>query len=296
MDRTAPSNFSVKNILEVNDWQLLQMNLPWPKKLALSAGQERRVWIWLPPGYEKSSDDYSVLFMHDGQNVFRDEDATFGTCWGMIDAQLQLEEPMIVVAIEGQNNGLQRFNEFSPWLNSDLDYWKSSPGLEAGGDADAYLNFVVDTIVPMVHHRFRCRRNPEHNILGGSSMGGFVSLYAATRFESVFGKFMAMSTATWFAQESLLECLKTHDFKKITCIYVDIGTCETSNDQIVEFPAIYLSGNEKLFQLLQVSLTSNQFLSKICRGDIHNEAAWAKRLPGALRWLNAKKCEVDHIK
>ena len=270
-----------------NQQQLTTLDVEWPQELSFKDRQARRIWVWLPPGYETSEDDYPVLFMHDGQNVFRDEDATYGTCWQMIEAQLQLNESMIVVAIEGQNNGLQRFSEFSPWVNSELEYWKSSPGMVAGGDADAYLDFVVDTIVPLVHQRFRCKTNPEHNILGGSSMGGFVSLYAATRFESVFGKFMAMSTATWFAQTSLIDCLKAHDFKKTTRIYADIGTCETSNEQIAQFPAIYLTGNQKLFQLLQMSLSDNQFLSKICEGEIHNEAAWANRLPEALHWLNA---------
>jgi hypothetical protein len=32
----------------------------------------RRVWIYLPEGYASSKENYPVLYMHDGQNVFDD--------------------------------------------------------------------------------------------------------------------------------------------------------------------------------------------------------------------------------
>lgn len=40
--------------------------------------QERMVRIYLPKNYNKGSESYSVLYMHDGQNVFQDDDAIDG--------------------------------------------------------------------------------------------------------------------------------------------------------------------------------------------------------------------------
>ncbi|HET6768833.1 MAG TPA: alpha/beta hydrolase-fold protein, partial [Chitinophagaceae bacterium] len=34
--------------------------------------RKRRVWVYLPPSYNKSTQKYPVLYMHDGQNVFDD--------------------------------------------------------------------------------------------------------------------------------------------------------------------------------------------------------------------------------
>jgi predicted alpha/beta superfamily hydrolase len=266
--------------------RLYQIDFDWPDSLALMNHENRRIWVWLPDDYDDTQHEYPVLFMHDGQNVFRNSDATYGTCWSMIEAQASLEKPMIVVAIEGQNNGTKRFGEFSPWINSELHQWKGGDVSVAGGLADEYLGFLTSTVVPYIHQRFRCKVDATDNYLGGSSMGGFVSLYAATCYEHIFANYMVMSTATWFAHDALISCLQAHEFKQTTRIYADIGTQETSNEQISDFPSIYLTGNQQLFSLLSNKLNPSAFRSVIDEGAAHNESAWSKRLPSALEWLN----------
>ena len=50
----------------------------------LTGEEERRAYVYLPESYFKSTKKrYPVLYMFDGHNVFFDEDATFGKCWGM---------------------------------------------------------------------------------------------------------------------------------------------------------------------------------------------------------------------
>ena len=50
----------------------------------LTGKEERRAYVYLPESYFKSTRKrYPVLYMFDGHNVFFDEDATFGKCWGM---------------------------------------------------------------------------------------------------------------------------------------------------------------------------------------------------------------------
>ena len=266
--------------------RLYHIDFDWPDSLALMNHEKRRVWVWLPEDYDDTQEAYPVLFMHDGQNVFLSSDATYGTCWSMIEAQSNLKRPMIVVAIEGQNNGTKRFGEFSPWINTQLHQWKGGEVSVAGGQADEYLGFVTSTVVPYIHQKFRCKVNASDNFLGGSSMGGFVSLYAATRYEHIFSNYMAMSTATWFAHDALIACLHNHEFRQTTRIYADIGTQETSNEEKPDFPSIYLTGNQQLFSLLSSKLSPTMFQSVVDAGAVHNELAWAKRLPSALEWLN----------
>jgi predicted alpha/beta superfamily hydrolase len=49
----------------------------------LPTEKPRRLYVYLPQGYEKSVQRYPVLYMFDGHNVFYDSHATYGKSWGM---------------------------------------------------------------------------------------------------------------------------------------------------------------------------------------------------------------------
>ena len=75
---------------------------------AVNGTEQRRVYVYLPTMYEADPDRrYPVLYMFDGQNVFFDEDATFGKSWGVADYLDYTDTPLIVAAVEcnaGANN------------------------------------------------------------------------------------------------------------------------------------------------------------------------------------------------
>ncbi|MGF7074842.1 putative peptidase [Mucilaginibacter sp. 3215] len=41
-------------------------------------GRQRRVWIYLPAGYEADKKKYPVIYMHDGQNLFDEYTSSYG--------------------------------------------------------------------------------------------------------------------------------------------------------------------------------------------------------------------------
>ena len=51
----------------------------------LTGDRERRVFYYLPEGYDWNEERYPVLYMFDGHNLFCDEDAIYGKCWGLLD-------------------------------------------------------------------------------------------------------------------------------------------------------------------------------------------------------------------
>lgn len=74
----------------------------------------REIQIYLPPGYESSTKNYPVIYMHDGQNIFDASGA--GSEWMMDEtAQNLIEkgiiEPMIIVGI---GNTANRIDEYTP--------------------------------------------------------------------------------------------------------------------------------------------------------------------------------------
>ena len=91
---------------------------------AVNGTEQRRVYVYLPTMYEADPDRrYPVLYMFDGQNVFFDEDATFGKSWGVADYLDYTDTPLIVAAVEcnaGANN--ERLVEYSPYRFDDPQF------------------------------------------------------------------------------------------------------------------------------------------------------------------------------
>ena len=67
---------------------------------AVNGEEARDAYLYLPAGYEEEPDRrYPVLYMFDGQNVFWDEDATYGKSWGLEAFLDAYEVPLIVAAL-----------------------------------------------------------------------------------------------------------------------------------------------------------------------------------------------------
>ena len=64
---------------------------------ALTGDEERRAWVYVPDSaWADRERRYPVLYMFDGQNLFRDEDATYGKSWGLLDYLTEHNVPLIV--------------------------------------------------------------------------------------------------------------------------------------------------------------------------------------------------------
>jgi predicted alpha/beta superfamily hydrolase len=87
------------------------------KVIITTLGRERQITIYLPENYAISSKAYPVLYMHDGQNLFEDRDASFGVSWGIKDYLEQSGLELIVVGIDCNHSGYNRFNEYGPWIS-----------------------------------------------------------------------------------------------------------------------------------------------------------------------------------
>ena len=46
-------------------------------------GLERTIHVYLPEDYYDSDEQYPVMYMFDGHNLFYDYDATYGKSWGL---------------------------------------------------------------------------------------------------------------------------------------------------------------------------------------------------------------------
>ena len=150
-------------------------------------GKKRRITALLPHDYEDSEETYPVLYLQDGQNLF-DDNAPYGN-WA-IDrklAEMAAAETgkMIVIAIDHGNK--DRITEYTPFVET-----KFGPG-----DGKKYLRFVTDTLKPYVDRTFRTKSDRLNTGLGGSSMGGLISIYGGILYPEVYGRLMIFSPSLW---------------------------------------------------------------------------------------------------
>ena len=230
-------------------------------------GNVRDIQVYLPPSYRDSARHYPVVYMHDGQNLF-DATTSFAGEWA-VDDTLERVGPegveAIVVAIP--NMGDARTDEYSPFHDA----------RRGGGRGDAYLEFIVRTLKPLVDEHFRTRRERSHTGIMGSSLGGLISLYGFFREPAVFGFAGVMSPALWFGDRAIFDVVGRAS-GWTGKVYLDIGTAE-GRVQV---------RNARLMGRLLRRTASRPRLNLMYvedRGAGHHEHAWAGRFERAIRFL-----------
>ncbi|HEY0017115.1 MAG TPA: alpha/beta hydrolase-fold protein [Longimicrobium sp.] len=231
-------------------------------------GNRRDILVYLPPSYDRSQRRYPVIYMHDGQNLF-DRATSFGEEWE-VDQTLEQAagEGLEAIVVGIPNLGKERLNEYSPWHDRRHDQ---------GGKGEAYLEFIVDTLKPIIDRDFRTMPGRESTGIAGSSMGGLISLYAFFKHPRVFGFAGVMSPALWFGGRSIYPFVKERPFVPGR-IYLDVGTSEGSEE---------LHDVRRLKEILTQKgyKTGRDLLYVVEMGGQHNERAWARRMRRELHFL-----------
>ncbi len=198
--------------------------------------------------------------MHDGQNLFDRATSFAGVEWQVDEAMTALASEGIEAIIVGIWNTEARMSEYNPFPS-----WRQGMG-------EAYLDFIVDTLKPMIDSTYRTKTACEHTAIMGSSLGGLISAYAFFWRPDVFGMFAAMSPAFWVSSGAIYEFARKSP-RVEGRIYLDHGTRENNPAKMRD--VLIAKGYRLDRDLLFVRE----------EGGEHNEAAWARRLPGALRFL-----------
>jgi len=243
-------------------------------------GNERRLMVWLPPGYEKQPDRrYPVLYMHDGQNCF-DAATSFAGEWRADETAAKLIadgkiEPIIIVGIE--NAGSKRIDEYTPTPDSTLNQ---------GGHGAEYAKFVIDEVKPFIDQAYRTLSDREHTAVAGSSLGGLISLYLIEKRGDVFGKCAAISpTLNWDGRQLLTAIEKDRQWtaRGPIRIWLDMGTAEGAGDDAMRS----IDASRAMAVVLRrAGLAENKdFVYREFRGAAHNETAWAARFDQVLIFL-----------
>ena len=230
----------------------------------------RTVLVYLPPGYyEHPEQRYPVLYLHDGQNLF-DGTTSFihGQEWRVDETAERLIregkiEPLIIVGL--YNTGATRLEEYTPTRDK----------RGRGGKGELYGRLLTDDLKPFVDRTYRTRTDAANTALGGSSLGGLISLWIGLKRPDIFGKLAILSPSVWWDDKALLKSITR---KLPLKLWVDIGTSEgdsTVADTQLLRDALKERGWREGHDLAYHEFEAAQ----------HNEASWAARFDQVLLFL-----------
>ena len=245
---------------------------------------DRDVLVYLPPEYEiNKKKRYPVLYLHDGQNLF-DGATSFipGQEWGVDETAQRLIaagkiEPLIIVGV--YNTGKDRINEYTP---------AEDPKYKMGGKADLYGRMLVEELKPFIDTHYQTKKGAEHTGLGGSSLGGLVTLYLGLTHPQVFGRLAVVSPSVWFADKQIVNYVEALPKKPKVRIWMDIGTKEgrTPEEALQTVSGTRLLRDTLVKKGWKPGKDLNYFEAE---GAEHNEAAWAARVERILTFLFPRK-------
>lgn len=234
---------------------------------------QRDLVVYLPPGYDDQPHrHFPVLYLHDGQNLFDGTTAFIpGMDWNVGQTADDLicagvVAPLIIVGI--YNAGKQRIREYTPTRIPKL----------GGGRADRYARFLLEEVKPFLAKRYRLCEGAQHTGIGGSSLGGLVSLYLGLSQPQIFGKIVALSPSVWWNEGVILGFAKSTLVESLPRIWLDVGTREGARivDDVEQFRDILIEKGWRAEETLHYERV---------QGAEHNEAAWARRVGPFLQFL-----------
>ena len=281
-------------IVNTNDNTRLQ-----PFEFENSAFLDNKTYsVYLPASYEDSTTKrYPVLFMMDNQNLFINENSYSGHAWNIdkvadsLAAIGQIRECIIV----GINHASEkRFLEYMPQKPVESlseDGKKQIDQSNVSVYSDRFLQFLVKELKPHIDIKFRTLTDQSNTFVGGSSMGGLISMYAQSEYPTIFGGAICMSTH-WSitmddAELKIANNLMNYFYNALSSDsyqnsgkhkwYFDYGT--KGLDQH------YGKWQTQVDELLKIKVDENNWLSKKYEGHDHNEKSWNERLHVPLTFM-----------
>jgi predicted alpha/beta superfamily hydrolase len=233
--------------------------------------KRRRIAALLPYNYAESEKQYPVLYLHDGQNLF-DDNSPYGN-WAVDKSLGNLAKQgygdIIVISVD--HGGEDRINEYMPF---NTNYGE--------GQGKLYIQFLMQTLKPYVDRKYRVLPDGVHTGIGGSSMGGLISLYAGLTFPETFSRMMVFSPSLWLSRKI---------YKLARKFMLPVG----QQGSVISHLYLYAGGKESQAHLPNVMRFGADLLANKGEGlrfkfshnpdGVHHESNWREEFPVALKWL-----------
>ena len=231
-------------------------------------GARRKITALLPHDYHFSNKRYPVLYLQDGQNLFNPY-APYGD-WAIDKSMGRLAEigrgDLIIIAID--HGERERIIEYLPYYHPDFGHGKGM----------AYIQFMFEKLIPYVNDKYRTLTDYNHTGIGGSSMGGLISLYGGLTYPHIFGRLMIFSPSLWVSN-NIFAAARRFRVLEATRLYIYAGAKESH---------YHLPNIKRLEAILNSKTHSSTFIDfelSVNEDGTHSELFWGQEFPKAVRWL-----------
>lgn len=231
---------------------------------------ERDVIVWVPEGYfdaKNRSKRYPVLYMHDGNNLFDARLSFQGVDWGVdeaVDRLVKLKKMKEIIVV-GIYNTEARLDEYAPMRDKK----------RGGGLGAQYSRFIAEELKPYIDDNFRTLTDARNTAVGGSSLGGLISLYMGLEHPDVFGAMLVISPALYWDNYSIIPWAMSKGFDDSrNKLWMDMGLLE---GRTALRSTRMLDG-----QIRKNYPRFKNYKYREFKDAQHNEAAWRSRIHLAL--------------
>ncbi|WP_165782478.1 alpha/beta hydrolase [Solilutibacter silvestris] len=276
-----------------------------------------RVRVLLPPGYRAHSGvRYPTLYVNDGQDMEAvGLQATLDDLYRHHDIR-----PMIVVAIDMPQDRMAGYGVSDRAKGVSI----AAPTKygAVGANAQAYSQWLVQSLVPYVDAHWQTRRDADSRWLLGWSLGAINAFSVGWQYPETFGKVGAFSPSFWLSTDSsdakavratriahaLVETAPPPAYSRF---FFAAGDAEEKNDRdgngiidviddLLDLMNGWTSGDGRTHKgLAQLGYSINSDYGAHADdsaavfyrlpGGEHNQKSWARMLPAFLQWVDGTR-------
>lgn len=225
-------------------------------------GFARTVRIYAPKKADRA------IIMHDGQNVFYDNDATYKKSWRALD--ILKSEHIKNTAIIGIDGAGTREYDYMPFPFELPEQY----GMKlVGGKADEYMAYLNEIIVPYLDKRFGFKF---YGMLG-SSAGGLATLYFAAQNNARFKAYGIFSAPLFVSPVAFKKFFAENTFEKNAYYKIYTGGKERTGGvgpELAEQESqLFVTDSYTITDALRASGVTNLDLTVTNTAE-HDEIAW----------------------
>jgi predicted alpha/beta superfamily hydrolase len=242
--------------------------------------------VMTPDGYEEGDRLYPVLYMNDGQDIFRDEDSYTGHSIRYASYYRDYAKflpKLIIVGINCPPSNMERSRLYTPYTKHfEVPSWSSYES-DVEGRGKEYLEWLTKEFKPWIDENYRTRKQGAYTGIGGFSSGAIISSYAVMKYPEVFSRLLVISGSFYIWMDCLDKTIEEVNLDHIKYIYLDVSTNEQGR---ITTAQQFLDGTRMMYERFgKCGFDETNMKYQVLKGLTHTQGGWRLRFPDAVRWI-----------
>lgn len=182
-------------VYQVNDVPHGTLSKVWYDSPTLNL--QRRMYVYTPPGYEKSNDSYPVFYLLHGGGGDEDAWTALGRANYILDNLIAegKAKPMIIVMTNGNAFQTSSLRTAPGTPEITRENFRKYSGL--------FEKSLVNDVILFIEKNYRVQTGKENRAIAGLSMGGGHTVTASTEYPDMFGYIGVFSSGIFQPDEAL---------------------------------------------------------------------------------------------